>query len=60
MFERLPLTVGVANIARFVPQLQAWPAWLCRAERGEGFAELAAALLSARGQPEGGRALVKP
>jgi len=60
MFERLPLTVGVANIQRFVPQLKAWPAWLCRAERGEGFAELAAALLSARGQPEGGRALVKP
>ncbi|WP_395702139.1 HAD-IIB family hydrolase [Aquabacterium sp.] len=49
MFERMPLTVGVANIARFVPQLKAWPAWLCRGERGAGFAELAAALLVARG-----------
>jgi HAD superfamily hydrolase (TIGR01484 family) len=48
MFERLPLTVGVANIARFVPQLTAWPAWVTLAERGEGFAELAAALLAAR------------
>jgi len=49
LFERLPLTVGVANIARFVPQLKAWPAWLTQAERGAGFAEMAAALLAARG-----------
>lgn len=51
MFERLPHTVGVANIARFVPQLQAWPAWLARGERGEGFAEAAAALLAGRAAP---------
>ncbi|HSW05616.1 HAD family hydrolase [Aquabacterium sp.] len=48
MFERLPFTVGVANIARFVPQLVCWPAWVTAAERGAGFAELAAALLAAR------------
>lgn len=48
MFERLPLSVGVANIARFVPQLRHLPAWVTRAERGEGFAELAAAVLAAR------------
>ena len=46
MFERMPLTVGVANIARFVSQLKAWPAWLTQAERGEGFAELATTLLA--------------
>lgn len=49
MFEHLPLSVGVANIARFVPQLRHLPAWVTRAERGEGFAELAAAVLAARG-----------
>ncbi|MCU7373820.1 HAD-IIB family hydrolase [Paucibacter sp. O1-1] len=49
MFERVPLSVGVANIARFVPQLQRLPAYVTDAERGQGFAELAAALLAAHG-----------
>ncbi|WP_423228607.1 HAD-IIB family hydrolase [Pseudaquabacterium inlustre] len=48
MFERLPLSVGVANIARFVPQLAHLPAWVTQAERGEGFAELAARVLAVR------------
>lgn len=48
MFARMPLSVGVANIARFVPQLQALPAYVTQAERGRGFAELARALLAAR------------
>ncbi|MDT7837890.1 HAD-IIB family hydrolase [Aquabacterium sp. OR-4] len=48
MFERIALSVGVANIARFVPMLQVAPAWLCAGERGAGFAELAQALLAAR------------
>jgi len=48
MFQALPLTVGVANIARFLPQLQAFPGYLTQAERGDGFAELASALLAAR------------
>lgn len=48
MFERLPLSVGVANIARFVPQLRRLPTYVTQAERGRGFAEVAAALLSAR------------
>ena len=48
MFELMPLSVGVANIARFVPQLQTLPAYVTRAESGAGFAELAAALLAAR------------
>ena len=50
MFQALPLTVGVANIARFLPQLTAFPAYVTQAERGDGFAELARALLAARGQ----------
>ena len=48
MFEALPLSVGVANIARFVPQLQAFPGYVTPGERGLGFAELADALLAAR------------
>ncbi len=48
MFEHMPLCVGVANIARFVPQMRWWPGFVTRAERGAGFAELAAALLAAR------------
>jgi HAD superfamily hydrolase (TIGR01484 family) len=48
MFQWLPLTVGVANIARFVPQLRWLPGFVTRAERGQGFAELVDALLAAR------------
>jgi hypothetical protein len=49
MFERVPLSVGVANIARFLPQLRHRPAYVTAGERGQGFAELAAAVLAARG-----------
>jgi len=49
MFEALPLSVGVANIARFLPQLRAFPGFVTSGERGQGFAEVAAALLAARG-----------
>jgi hypothetical protein len=49
MFETLPLSVGVANIARFLPQLRAFPGFVTPGERGQGFAEVAAALLAARG-----------
>lgn len=48
MFGAFPHSVGVANLQRFAPQLTVWPAWLASAERGEGFAELARALLAAR------------
>lgn len=47
MFERLPLSVGVANIARFWAELRVKPAWVTAGERGVGFAEVAAALLAA-------------
>ncbi len=48
MFEQVPLSVGVANVARFVPAMTTLPAYVTRAERGQGFAELAARLLAAR------------
>ncbi len=48
MFERIPLSVGVANIAPFVPRMTVLPGWVTRAERGAGFAEVADALLAAR------------
>jgi HAD superfamily hydrolase (TIGR01484 family) len=47
MFEHIPLSVAVANIAPFVPQLEVLPAYVTRGERGAGFAELADALLAA-------------
>ncbi len=45
MFEAFPHSVGVANIARFVPQLAHRPRYVTRAERGAGFAEVARAIL---------------
>ncbi|WP_369688618.1 HAD family hydrolase [Roseateles chitosanitabidus] len=48
MFERVPLSVGVANIARFLPMLDHPPAYVTQAERGDGFAEMARALLAAK------------
>jgi hypothetical protein len=41
--------VGVANIQRFASHLQHWPRYVTPSERGAGFAELACALLQARG-----------
>ncbi|MBP6337252.1 MAG: HAD-IIB family hydrolase [Vitreoscilla sp.] len=48
MFRHMPLSVGVANIARFVPQLTDLPVWVTAAERGQGFAEVAERVLQAR------------
>ncbi len=46
MFERFPHSVGVANIARFVPQLAHLPRYVAQGERGAGFAEVARQILS--------------
>jgi HAD superfamily hydrolase (TIGR01484 family) len=51
MFAHFPLSVGVANLMRFAGQLEVWPAYLTRAERGAGFAEVAAAVLKAAAPP---------
>ncbi len=48
MFQHFPLAVGVANLRRFAAELHSWPAYITAAERGEGFAEVAQAVLAAR------------
>ncbi len=52
MFQHLPLSVGVANLRRFEAQMQHWPAYITRGERGQGFAELAQAIQAARASAE--------
>ncbi|MBU4423646.1 MAG: HAD-IIB family hydrolase [Gammaproteobacteria bacterium] len=46
MFAHFPHSVGVANIARFVPQLTHLPRYVTQGERGAGFAELARVILN--------------
>ena len=46
MFSHFPLSVGVANLRDFAEQLHTWPAYITEGERGAGFAEVAARLLS--------------
>jgi len=48
MFEHFTHSVGVANIARFAPQMQHLPRYVSPSERGAGFAEVARAILEAR------------
>ena len=46
MFEHFPHSIGVANIARFAPQLIHLPRYVTQGERGAGFAEVARAILN--------------
>jgi HAD superfamily hydrolase (TIGR01484 family) len=48
MFEHFTHSVGVANIARFAPQMQHLPPYVAPSERGAGFAQVAHAILEAR------------
>jgi HAD superfamily hydrolase (TIGR01484 family) len=48
MFEHFAHSIGVANIARFLPELTHKPRYVTQRERGAGFAEVANALLAAR------------
>jgi len=50
MFQHLPLSVGVANIRHFEGRLVHAPRWVTASERGAGFAEVAKAVLAARGK----------
>jgi hypothetical protein len=50
-FAFFALTVGVANVREHLPHLPVPPRWVTTADRGEGFAELAAAILAARRRP---------
>jgi len=51
MFEHFPHSVGVANVARFLPQLNHWPRYIATGQRGAGFAEVVDAVLAARWPP---------
>jgi HAD superfamily hydrolase (TIGR01484 family) len=48
MFARFPMACAVANIRRYGDLVKALPAFVSRAECGDGFAEIAAALLDRR------------
>ena len=48
MFEHFPHSVGVANIARFLPDLSHSPRYLTQGARGAGFAELVQAIVATR------------
>ncbi len=48
MFEYFPHSVGVANVSDFEGALGAEPAYVCNERCGQGFVELADALLAAR------------
>ncbi|MGC4395062.1 HAD-IIB family hydrolase [Hydrogenophaga sp. T2] len=51
MFARFPHSVGVANVARFWPQLSHHPRHVAPRERGAGFADVVDAVLAARATP---------
>jgi HAD superfamily hydrolase (TIGR01484 family) len=48
MFQHFTHSAGVANIARFVPQLSHLPTYVTPSARGAGFAEVARSILEAR------------
>ena len=48
MFAAFPLSVGVANVTRFLPRMRGWPKWITAAEGGHGFAEAIELLLQRR------------
>jgi hydroxymethylpyrimidine pyrophosphatase-like HAD family hydrolase len=50
MFAAFPLSVGVANIQAFAHRLKNKPAYITQGHSGQGFAELADLLLSARSE----------
>ncbi len=49
MFGHFPLSVGVANVRDILDQLPVKPAYITDAAGGEGFAEMAARVLAAKG-----------
>lgn len=50
MFGYFPHACGVANVLRFKGEMAADPAYITQAEGGQGFVEVAARLLGARGR----------
>ncbi|MCM2277455.1 MAG: HAD-IIB family hydrolase [Oligoflexia bacterium] len=55
LFEAFDLSVGVANLAEFLPRIQAPPRWITRSPSGAGFAELSRALIQANRARSGSR-----
>lgn len=53
LFAAVPLSVGVANIAPFLPGIAAAPAFVTQGAGGAGFVEFAEAVLAARQAKEG-------
>jgi HAD superfamily hydrolase (TIGR01484 family) len=45
LFEKFPLSIGVANVTRYLPQMKHGPTYLTRKEGGLGFAEAVKYLL---------------
>ena len=54
MFQHFPHSIGVANIRRFEQQLAFKPRYVTEGERGEGFVQVAQAILAARHSRAGG------
>lgn len=52
MFRAFPLSIGVANVRRFLPRMTHGPTFITPAPGGEGFAEVVEHLLSARSKAE--------
>ncbi|WP_439547911.1 HAD-IIB family hydrolase [Falsiroseomonas sp.] len=52
MFGRIPLSVGVANVAPFLPGMATPPAYIASAEGGAGFVEFTEAVIAARNNTE--------
>jgi len=50
MFEAFPVSIGVANVERFIPMMKHTPAYITKREGGSGFAE-AARIILAGGSP---------
>ncbi len=48
LFEAFEYSVGVANVTPFLPKMKFHPRWITQASCGEGFSELAAALIGAK------------
>jgi HAD superfamily hydrolase (TIGR01484 family) len=48
MFAHFPLSVGVANVDRFLPRIPTWPAFRTAEEGGHGFAALVRRVLDLR------------
>jgi len=48
MFEHFDLSIGVANVADFLPRMSSWPKYICQSPGGQGFAEAVQVLLDLR------------